>query len=133
MAECDWTILCDYTFLDLNKKVCIIGAFDRIFASAVPTTLHQSALALKLLGNPNENIAFRIEVLRPGGGPLAGVAGNAVLAPDSSSVDIQLNFAGLALPDWGVYSVNVYVNEELSRAASFSVIQAPAPQAPPAN
>lgn len=128
MAECDWAILCDYAFLDIGKKLCMIGAFERVLANTVPTALHQSALALKILGNPEENIRFRIEVCRPNGGSLAAVEGAVVLAPDASSANVQLNFAGLALPDWGIYSVNVHVNGDLSRTASFSVVQAP--QAP---
>jgi hypothetical protein len=126
MAECDWAILCDYAFLDVSKKMCMIGAFDRVFAPAVPTALHHSSLAMKVLGNPGENINFRIEVVRPSGGQLASVGGT-VSIPDSSSADIQLNFAGLALPDYGVYAVNIYVNEELSKSTTFIVLQTPTP------
>jgi hypothetical protein len=131
MAECDWAILCDYAFLDVARKTCIIGIFDRIFAPAVPTALHHSSLAMKILGNPNESVNFRIEVVRPSGGQLAGVGGNVVIA-ESGSADIQLNFAGLALPDYGPYAVNIYVHDELSKSTTFVVVQVP-PPAPPQN
>jgi hypothetical protein len=122
MAECDWAILCDYSFLDAGQKVCLIGVFEKINAASVPTTLHQSALALKILGNPEEQISFRIAVNRPSGGALASVAGSVILGPEASSANVQLNFAGLGLPDWGVYEVSVYVNEVLSKSASFVVV-----------
>ena len=45
MAECDWAILCDYSFLDVSRKMCLIGIFDKITAANVPATHHQAALA----------------------------------------------------------------------------------------
>jgi len=129
MAECDWAILSDYAFLDVSRKMCLIGVFDRIYATAVPTALHQSSIAMKMLGNPGENVSFRIEIIRPTGGQLASVQGS-VLVLDSSSADVQLNIAGLALPDYGAYSVNVYVGNELSRVTTFVVSQPP-PQTNP--
>jgi len=65
MAECDWAILCDHAFLDVSRKMCIIGAFDRVFAPAVPSALHQSSLAMKLLGNPGETIKPLRRIIRP--------------------------------------------------------------------
>ena len=64
MAECDWAILCDYAFLDSNRKQCLIGAFDNIFAANVPSGLPRAAVALKILGNPSEQVTFRLEILR---------------------------------------------------------------------
>ena len=104
----------------------MIGAFDRIFTPAVPTALHQSSIALKMLGDPGTTLDFRIEVVRPSGGQLASVQGTLVVAaPDA---DVQFNIAGLNLPDYGVYSVNVYVDDALSQATAFSVTQPPTAQ-----
>ncbi len=130
MAECDWAILCDYAFLDANRKMCMIGAFDRIFTPAVPTVLHQSSIALKMLGDPGTTLNFRIEVVRPSGGQLASVQGTLVVA-DTGTVDVQLNIAGLNLPDYGVYSVNVFVDDALSKATTFLVTQPPTAPTPP--
>ena len=124
MAECDWAILSDYAFLDVSRKMCLIGIFDHIYAATVPTALHQSSIAMKILGNPGENLSFRIEIVRPSGGQLANVQGTVVI-PDSSSADVQLNIAGLSLPDYGAYSVNVFVGDELSRVTTFVVSQPP--------
>jgi hypothetical protein len=127
MAECDWLILCDYAFLDVSRKICIIGAFDKVFAPAVPSALHQSSIAAKLLGNPNENVNFRIVIARPGGGQLASIQGN-LLIPDSGAAQIQVNIAGLALPDYGPYSVTIYTENEVMKTTSFVVDPPPAAQ-----
>src|SRR5438034_10368180 len=112
MAECDWVILCDYAFLDQAGKMCLIGAFDRVFATGVPSALHQSSITMKLLGDPAETIEFKVEIIRPTGGVLASVGGT-ITMPDPGSKNIQFNIAGLPLPDYALYSVNVYVRRDL--------------------
>lgn len=125
MAECDWAIMCDYAFLDVNRKMCLIGTFDRVYAASVPGGLHQVAIAMKLLGNPNETANFRLEILRPNqGGQLIGAQGSAVLG-DSGTGDVQFNIAGLPLPDYGIYYINVYVDNGPPRTVSFQVTQPP--------
>jgi len=49
MAECDWMILSDHAFLDINKKVCIIGVFDRIYTLAVPVAQPRMGVAIKVI------------------------------------------------------------------------------------
>jgi hypothetical protein len=124
MAECDWAILCDYAFLDLNRKMCLIGAFDRVFAASVPAGVPQAAVAMKILGDPGENVAFRLEVMRPSSGQLITAQGSTTVG-DSGTADVQFNIVGLPLPDYGVYSINVYVNNALSRTVSFQVMRPP--------
>jgi hypothetical protein len=71
MAECEWAILCDYTFRDEAKKVCVIRIFDRIFAPHVPTTHHQVALVFHFVGDAHEKFTFRLEIVRRTGALLA--------------------------------------------------------------
>lgn len=127
MADCEWAILCDYSFLDVNRKVCLIGIFSQITAASVPATHHQAALALRIMGEPNEKVQIRVEVTRPAGGLLAKMEGEAGLA-ETGAGELQLNIAGLPLPDYGPYSFAVYIDDILSKTAVFSVI---APMTPP--
>jgi hypothetical protein len=119
MAECDWAVLCDYAFQDIGRKTCLIGIFDRIFTATVPTVLLQAALGLKLLGNPAEQVAFR---------QLATFGGNVVIS-ESSSLEVQIRMAGLQLPDFGVYGLNIYIGEALAKTVSF-LVATPPPQQP---
>ncbi|HEV2114823.1 MAG TPA: hypothetical protein VGR48_02285 [Terriglobales bacterium] len=130
MVECDWAILCDYAFLDVQRKMCMIGVFDNVFAPAVPSTLHQSSLAVKLLGQPNETVSFKVEIIRPTGGSLAAFEGT-VQVGERGAAEIQVNIAGLPLPDYGLYSFNVYVGTDLLKTAGFVVMRPP--QTPPAQ
>jgi hypothetical protein len=127
MADCDWAIICDYAFLDVGRKTCVIGVFDRIYTPVVPSVLHQAALAIKILGSPGEQVNFRAEIIRPTGGQLA-TFGGAASVPESGTVEIQVRIAGMPLPDWGVYGVNIYSGDTLLRNISFVVAITPTPQ-----
>jgi hypothetical protein len=129
MAECDWAILCDYAFLDSNRKQCLIGAFDRVFAPNVPSGLARASIALKILGDPNEQVSFRLEIMRPTGPQLLAAQGSAAIPAESSTADVQFNLVGVPLPDYGVYLVNVFVNDAASKQISFQVMP---PQPAPA-
>ncbi len=126
MAECDWAILCDYAFLDSNRKQCLIGAFDNIFAANVPSGLPRAAVALKILGNPSEQVTFRLEIMRPTGPQLLAAQGSVAIPADASAADVQFNLIGVPLPDYGIYLINVFVNEVASKQISFKVTPPPA-------
>ena len=124
MAECDWAILCDYAFLDVGRKICLIGVFDRIFTNAVPSTHHQSALAMKFVGDPSEHIVFRIEIVRPTGGQLIKFEGTVDLG-DTGTSEMQFGIAGLPIPDFGLYSFNIFIADALAKTVGFLVMQPP--------
>jgi hypothetical protein len=129
VAECDWAILCDYSFLDVNRKLCLIGIFDRVFAERVPTAHHNAGLAVKIIGEPNEKVQLKVEIVRPAGGTLGNLSGEATLSEDGLG-QIQLNLGDLPLPDWGLYAFNIYLGDQLAKTTGFTVA---APVAAPAE
>jgi|SRR5678816_2060314 hypothetical protein len=124
MADCDWMILCNYAFRDEGKRTCLIGTFDRIFVKNVPTMRSSMALAFKLIGDPDERVLFKMQLIRPTGGELAQMGGETRLS-DLGTNEINLNFAGVQLPDFGIYAFNLLINDQLVRAATFTVSKAP--------
>jgi len=134
MAEVEWAILCDYAFQDSARKTCIIGAFDRIYTQVVPAHHHQAALVVKFVGEAQEDISFRVEIVRPSGGTIGTVAGQGKLG-DTGTSEFITNIAGLPIPDWGIYSFNIFIDDKkapdekkVPKTVSFVVakIQAPA-------
>lgn len=120
MADCDWAILCDYAFLDVNRKMCLIGTFNQINSAAVPSVHPQASLALKIIGEGNEKVPIRVEIVRPSGGLLGKLEGEIQLG-ESGSGEVNLNMAALPIPDWGLYSFNVYLGDQLTKTAGFTV------------
>jgi hypothetical protein len=130
MAEIEWAILCDYAFLDAGRKSCLIGVFDRIFTPRVPATHHQAALALKLIGDATEKVALKIEITRPQGGVLVTLGAETQLT-DSGTVELQINMAGLQLPDFGLYAFNIYLGDQLAKSVGVTVSTPPQPPPTP--
>ena len=130
MADIDWAILCDYAFLDVGRKTCMIGVFQRVFAPNVPATHHQAAIVIRFTGDPAEKVKFKIDILRPlnagggGGGTLATLNGEAHLG-DSGAAEFSTNIAGLPLPDYGDYAFNIYVDDKLAKIVTFTVAHFP--------
>ncbi len=124
MANCDWAIVCDHAFYDENRKICMIGVFDRIFAKAVPATHHQASLVLKLIGEAKERTKVRVDIVRPNGDVLGKVEGTSELGNDGTS-QLHLGIRGLPLPDFGIYAFNIYIEEELNKVIGVTVACTP--------
>lgn len=122
MAECEWAMLCDYAFLDAGGKMCLIGIFDNIFAKKVPATHAQACLVVQIRGKAKEPIAVRIEIVRPTGATLQRIDASGEIS-DEGGAAINLRLMGLNLPDFGTYDCAVFVNDELSYTAKFSVLK----------
>jgi hypothetical protein len=124
MAECEWALLCDYAFLDRAGKMCLIGIFDNIYVRGVPAIHAQAAVVVQLRGEPGQRLRVRLEAVRPTGSSLFKIDGEAICGPIGGA---GVQFAmPLQLPDLGYYPVNVYVDDELSFKAGFSVATPPA-------
>jgi hypothetical protein len=124
MARCDWAIICDYAFLDENRKMCMVGIFDRIFATAVPAVHHQASCVLKLIGEPKERVHIRVDIVRPNGDVLGKIEGSGELSDDGTS-QLNLGMRGLPLPDFGIYAFNIYMNDQFEKTIAITVTRAP--------
>jgi uncharacterized protein DUF6941 len=126
MADVEWAMMCDYAFQDSGRKSCLIGIFDRVFATNVPTALVRSSLAIKVVGDPKEKVRVRIEIVRPTGGVLSTLQVDVELG-DNGVAEVQAGIQGMPLPDWGIYGFNIYVGEESKpKTIMITVSQPPA-------
>lgn len=123
MADCEWAILCDYAFQDVNRKMCIIGAFSEVTATAVPAVHNAAALVLRITGDANERVTVKVEIVRPTNGLLGQVEGELQLGGTGTG-ELHLALNQLPLPDWGPYSFNVYFGDTLMKTVGF-VVQRP--------
>ena len=126
MADLEWAMMCDYAFQDSGKKTCLIGIFDRIFATAVPTSLNRASLAIKIIGEPKEKARVKVEIVRPTGGVLTTLQVDVELG-DHGAAEVQAAIQGMPLPDWGLYGFNVFVGEAaVPKTIGITVTQPPA-------
>jgi hypothetical protein len=124
VAKCDWAIVCDHAFFDEERKICMVGVFDRIFAKSVPATHLQAFLVLKLVGEPKEKARVKVDIVRPTGDVLGKIEGTSELGDDGTS-QLKLGMRGLPLPDFGIYAVNIYIADQLEKTIGITVSRTP--------
>lgn len=133
MADCEWAILCDHAFLDQAGKMCVIGIFDRVFVGQVPAQHRRAHVVARIAVKPKENVAVRIDLVRPTGAVLKTV-NVPVAVPDSTEADayvhVHLVLDNLPLPDFGAYRCNVYITDELKWSLRLVVERMPQPSRP---
>lgn len=142
MVDCEWAILCDSIFRDERKKLCLIGIFSQINTSSVPTVHARAAVAIKLVGDANEEFQSQVEIVRPSGEQLTSFQFAGSTGPNGV-VEVVVNFDNLQLPDWGIYSCNIQVGNQPPKPVTFAVLkvkstppperQLPQPPPPPKN
>lgn len=122
MADVEWAMMCDYAFKDSGNKSCLVGIFDRIYATGVPTALNRASLAFKIAGEPKEKVTIKIEFVRPTGGVLTTLQAD-VEVGDNGAGEVQATIQGMPLPDFGPYAINLYIGDELSKAVGITVAE----------
>ena len=122
MVDCEWAILCDSIFRDEHKKLCLIGLFRQINASSVPTVHPRAAVAIRLVGDANEGFRVHGEIVRPSGEQLTNFRFAGSTGADGVA-EIAVNFESLQLPDWGIYSCNIRVEDQPPKPVTFSVLR----------
>ena len=114
------TALCDFA-ADYQGKLCIIGAFDTIWARSFPAVHPQCTVALRLLLREEDKGEHRIQVLfvNPDGHSLIPVEKSPnvtfdlpALPPESFflSQNFVFHFQNLPFPQPGVYDVRVLID-----------------------
>ena len=63
---------------------------------------------------------MRVEILRPTGGELAKFEADVQLS-ETGGANIQINIAGLNLPDYGLYQISVMVGDQLPKSIGLTV------------
>jgi hypothetical protein len=127
-------VLCDAA-TDQNGKLNVLGAFDAIFSSQVPTMHPACAVALRIRFSRIEEgrHSFRICVIDEDGAEVFPKLEGTIsvkVAPksDSTAVNVVANLQRLQLPGFGKYSIDLAIDGR--QIASLPLILAEAPPHP---
>jgi uncharacterized protein DUF6941 len=126
--------LCDAATVDAAGKLNILGAFDRLNASAEPIVHPQCALAFKLRFERIEegNKKIRVTFVNADGAPVMPSIDGAVDvrisgSESSAAASFVLNIQQLKLPKFGEYSIDLAVDGRHEGSVSLFVVPAPPP------
>lgn len=125
-------VLCD-SAADYNGKLCILGAFDTIWARQYPAVHPHCAIALRLLFRDTDEGKHRLSIslIDSDGknlfqkGPVIDLEIRQV--PEESfflSRNIVINLQGLSLPKIGLYSIDVVMDDRIIARIPLQTIQA---------
>jgi hypothetical protein len=124
MADCDWIILCDYAFPAMHGKLCMVGIFDMIFATAVPAAHARAFIGFSLVGEPGEKGEAKLEIIGPTG-QVVSSAKAAFTLPELGSAFGALEVQNLVLPEFGRYAIQIDLGESLPKQAWFTLQKTP--------
>ena len=120
--------LCD-SASDYNGKLCVLGAFDTIFAQALPAIHPQCAIALRLCFWPEDSEKIQLKIA------LINADGVDVIPPFEPTIEVAvppeaffvtknlvMNLQRLTFQEEGEYSVDVRVGEEILQRVPLRVL-----------
>lgn len=113
--------LCD-SAADYGGKLCVMGAFDTIFARKFPTMHPQCAIALRLMMRPEDlgEHRLQLEFVDPDGQPFIeaerapNVPFKVESLPENSyflTRNLVFNFQGFPVPAPGQYEIRVRIDD----------------------
>ena len=123
--------LCD-SASDYNGKLCVLGAFDTIFAQSLPAVHPQCAIALRLCFKPEDDqkIKLRIALINADGGDVIPPFEPVVevrVPPDAFFItrNLVLNLQRLTFQEAGHYSVDIHAEGEMLQRVPLRVVVVP--------
>ena len=133
-------ILCD-SAADYQGKLCVLGAFDSIYAGKFPAVHPHCALAIRLLFKPEEEGMHEMKitlidsdgknVLPEPGGPV--IRFEVPEIPDDTfflSRNFVLDLNGLPLPKSGQYSFDISIANKIIARVPLQAMAVPQQQQP---
>lgn len=121
--------VCDYASVSRDGKLSVIGIFDRLFTSALPTSHPLMYLAFELEMRPSEvgrPLKLGIVLVDADGGKTFETTADVtfgVTVPSGEVVRIpqMLAFGGLPILKLGKYAFDIFINGDHKGSASFEV------------
>lgn len=120
--------LCD-SAADYNGKLCVLGAFDTIFAKSLPVVHPQCAIALRLCFKPDDDKKFKLRI------SLIDADGSDVMPAFEPTIEIKIppdayfmtrnlvmNLQRLTFKETGQFSVDVSCAGEMLRRVPLRVM-----------
>jgi hypothetical protein len=129
MAEVEYMHICDYAFPGQGDKPCMIGVFDRIFASSFPAAQPYMSIAVQIHGTPHEIVKIKIELGRANGDVLVSMEGELSVNANGGAF-LNFNMVNTQFPEPGRYVVKVSSAGRTLVSQSLHLMKAQGPTQP---
>lgn len=124
MPSIKYAHICEYARVDQSGTVTIIGIFDTIHVAAVPSNFPFMHVITNLSGQKGESFQFLTRIASPEGeliqsAPPVDIA----IHQDDASINQINGYIGMSFPAYGVYSVELVIDEVVVHTIPFRVVQ----------
>jgi hypothetical protein len=114
MPTIDWVFLCDYAFVDAAGKASIIGIFQNIFASTLPTNHPQLYIALGMKMGPGDNFELSSILSSPSGREIAKINPQKIVIPTNAPGGgigvVCFGYYGVQFSETGEHHIEIFID-----------------------
>lgn len=117
-------LLCDSAFLSVENKLNIIGIFDNIYSTKVPTT-HPLMFLVGMISSdkPNYKDKLTLELKAPNGEKMLENNNIEVRTSIKEKGNFIIKIPIIQLKDYGVYTISVLKDNHILATTSFSLVR----------
>lgn len=124
MPKLNFAHICDMAFLSQDKKLNIIGVFERIFAQKFPLRYPKMSVVMNLSIEKGTHELLLLLQKKGGEKPVLQMKGE-VKAAGSENINLIFDLANISFEDQREYAAEIFLNGEEMGAVPFSVELAP--------
>jgi hypothetical protein len=127
-------LICDTVIQDAgSKKRTLVGVFDRIWSPIAPFAINSLGLYAKMVdGSGQYVVKVRMVNLTRDETPVMEIKANVDWKDPDEAMELGMNFAGLPLPDFGMYEIQLFADDAyIGRALLKALKMQIPPGAPP--
>lgn len=124
-ASCEWVIMCDNAMVDQNGKPTLVGLFEQFTGPSAPLQIVSAFVVVRLRGaNGQPTSRVRIDLTGPNDQRLVEVEGDVEFKAQAAT-NMNISLGGLILPDFGRYTVSVWLDGAPAAGMVFDAVQNP--------
>ncbi|HSW89250.1 MAG TPA: hypothetical protein VLH19_00050 [Patescibacteria group bacterium] len=114
--------LADYIITAEDKKMSVIGMFDKVFVRELPAVHRQMWLAVGLVGKSGEQKMLSLRVLAPSGSEEVKTELQFTIGDNGKST-LTVNFDGFPIKETGIFTIQLMDGTSVVGGTTFEAIK----------
>lgn len=120
-TELELLNFCDYAVVSRENKLSILGVFDQIYIQNVPSNYPKMFVVGIIKGTSNYVYSVKLKLKSPSGNDLLPSQDLKNNFGHNGSSNIIAEFSNLPLPEFGVYKLELHMDNEVLGTREFRV------------
>lgn len=121
MPNLEFALSCDYLFEDADRKTCIIGVFERIWADSFPARHPFFFVASRWTGDPGETFKQRARIVAPDDSEVVLTTEVRATIPPGGGTRVYNKFVEITFPQPGAYRIELLADDDVVGSISLDL------------